>query len=171
MGCGHEFTFMTKLQMAAASEDLIKGDLPVVEVLKVDHITYSRHEKVGSAPMMKVSYFCGIKAYDEYVLIEHADWGGRKARKWWKERSLMPFPESTDTALMMAPHLAPATHLRVWLNKKYPEIMSACFDGSAFGTTHATDVRPGADVEKPRSKYDTPERREALHCLEDDIPF
>lgn len=170
LGCGHEFTFMTKLQMAAASMDLIKGDLPVVEVLKVSHITYSKHEKTGSPPMVRVSYFCGIKSYDEYVLVEHKDWGGRKARKWWEMRTALPFPESTTQALELAPQLAPATHLRVWLNKKYPEIMSACFDGSAFGTAIPDEKRPDVDVEKP---YVPGERaqREENYCLDDDIPF
>lgn len=170
LGCGHEFQFLTKLQMQAASEDIIKGDLPIVEILKVDHITFATHEKEGKPPMMRVSYFCGLKSYDEYVCIEHTDWAGRKAKRWWKERTTIECPATTKAALDLAPQLPPVTHLRVWINKKYPEIMAVCTDGTAFGTKEATGDRPAMDVEQPYvpgQAYQSKER----YDLDDDIPF
>jgi DNA repair protein RadD len=169
MGCGHEFQFLTKLQMQSASQDLIKGDIPIVEILKVDHITFSQHEKEGRPPMMKVSYFCGLKAYDEYICFEHNDFAGRKARMWWKDRTSLDYPGSTEAALKMAPQLPPVTHLRVWINKRYPQIMAHCTDGTAFGTKEADASRPQMDVEEPYvpGQY----KSDHKYDLDDDIPF
>lgn len=136
--CGMEFTFTSKLKQEASSDQLIKDDSPIVEVFAVDHITYTRHSKVGKPPMMKVSYYCGLRMFEEFVCIEHEGFAQRKARMWWREHrgealAHLELPPTTAQALELAPHLQSTTHLRVWTNKKYPEILAHCFDGTAFG--------------------------------------
>jgi DNA repair protein RadD len=167
--CGFEFSFETKLKQGASTDELIKGDMPVVDVFKVDHITYSQHTKVGAPPMVKVTYYCKLNAFSEYVCVEHQNFAQRKAREWWRKRSADPLPETTEEALELVGQLAPATHLRVWINKKYPEIMAVCFDGTAFGTQDATDELPEVETNKP---YKSGGYSPAFDPdLDDDIPF
>lgn len=132
--CGAEFLFQVKIKAHASTQELIKDDSPVVEIVRVDHITYSIHNKAGKPPAMKVSYFCGLSVFNDYVCFEHEGFAQRKAKQWWKERCEYNFPPSTADALTVTGHLKEASHLRVWINKKYPEILSCCFDGTAFGT-------------------------------------
>ena len=140
--CNFEFKFETKLKQGASTKELIKGDLPLVEVYKIDHITYNEHRKEGRPPMMRVTYYCGLRSFDEYVCIEHTNYAGKKARDWWRARTDSPIPGSTREALNKTDILTTPTHLRVWINKKYPEILATCFDGTAFGTQQDTGMRP-----------------------------
>lgn len=164
--CGTEFTFKVKIKAMAASDQLLKGDAPIVEVFKVDHITYSTHEKLSRPVMLKVTYYCGLRSFTEYVCVQHEGFAQRKARQWWRERSAVPFPESTEAALALTDHVAAATHLRVWVNKQYPEIIAHCFDGSAFGKDEVGTSAPTTDI-KQKSKV----LEFAPATEDDDIPF
>jgi DNA repair protein RadD len=133
--CTHEFIFETKLKTSASTDELITGDLPIVESFKIEHINFSPHTKVGRPPMMKVSYYCGYRMFEDYVCVEHDGFAGRKARQWLRER--LPhskLPSTTEEAIEMAQIYKVPTHVRIWINKKYPEIMSFCWDSSNFGT-------------------------------------
>lgn len=183
INCGHEFPPpKSKLTTIASTEEVIKGELPVTEVMKVDHITYSEHRKQGKAPAMKVSYYCGATVFNEFVCPEHEGYAARKARMWWKERSGDPVPVDAEgkpsTALMLdaCGAIKTATHLRVWTNKKpYPEIMAHCFDGTAFGTQEArdSDEGPGVEVRAPATRTNFANKmKEDVHTFDDDdIPF
>lgn len=140
--CGKEFVFQSKLHFEASEKNLIKGDLPQVEIFKVDHITYSEYNKMDKPPMMKVTYYCGLRKFDEYICFQHEGFPQRKARQWWAERTQMQFPTSTKDAIDKAELINAATHLRIWVNKKYPEIMKVCYDGTAFNTQEAVDEKP-----------------------------
>lgn len=171
-GCGSEFKFLTKIQMQASADELIKGDLPVVEVFKVAHITYSKHEKEGKPLMMRATYFCSnYKSFSDTVCFEHKDYAARKAKQWWAARSPTPVPTTVEDALERVVGLPPVTHLRVWTNKKYPEIMAICTDGTAFGKEEPS-APPAVDVEKERT-YGSEFGKEhsETYCLDDEIPF
>ncbi len=66
-GCGHAFTFQTKIRQTANTHELIKSDLPVVEELFVDSVNYAIHNKAGKPPSLRVSYFCGLRKFVEFV--------------------------------------------------------------------------------------------------------
>lgn len=180
--CAHEFVFQTKLKQAASTDTLIKGDLPQVEVFKVDHITFSEHRKLDRPPMLKVSYYCAFRMLTDIVCFEHQNFAGRKAREWWRMRSDDPVPVTTEEALERVGTIKIPTHLRVWINKKYPEILAVCFDGTAFGTQGAEGAVPDIQTHKP-AKLDVPAtaggyghlaKRPAeseYEDIDDDIPF
>jgi DNA repair protein RadD len=163
--CGAEFTFQVKIKQTAASDELLRGEAPLVEVFKVDHITYSTHEKACRPPMMKVTYYCGLRSFSEYVCIQHDGFAQRKARQWWRERSSAPFPESTEAGLVVASSLTAATHLRIWINKQYPEILTHCFDGTAFGQQEAS-APPTVDTTAQAARV-----APSFADMDDDIPF
>lgn len=164
--CGTEFVFQVKIKHTAASEELLKSDAPITENFKVDHITYSTHEKVDRPLMMKVTYYCGLRAFTEYVCIQHSGFAERKARQWWRERSVKPFPASVEDALLITDYIKPATHLRIWINKQYPEIIAHCFDGLAFGKNAEASQSPTIKT-KPLRKFVVIVPTD----FDDDIPF
>lgn len=176
LGCGSEFLFEVKFKTEAATDELIKIAEPVVKVFKVDSVTIDRHEKSGSPPMMKMSYYCGYKSFSEFICVQHTNFAGRKARKWWSERTDTPMPETTAEAIAIADKvLAAPTHIRVWTNKQYPEIMAFCYDGTAFGTAESDGTVPEIEnreqlaVQKAElSKYAGPNNYDDL---DDDVPF
>lgn len=137
--CGAEFHFKVKIKTTAASEDLLRNDEPITKVFTVDYMTCTTYTKAGRPPMLRVTYYSKLKAFTDYVCIEHEGFAGRKAKQWWRER--VPgggepvVPTSTAQALTLVQHLRTPTHLRVWINKKYPEILAYDFEGTAFGTT------------------------------------
>lgn len=147
--CSAEFpVYGPKIVEAAGTEDLIKKPEPVsydIRVLAVDHVTYALHTKLGKPPSVKVSYFCGLRRFQEYIGFEHQDsFSRRRARDWWEQRSLIhPQPATTTAALSLTDQLKAPTHLRVWINKKpHPDILAACFDGTAFGEQQDDGQRP-----------------------------
>ena len=153
--CGAEFSFQVKIKEHASHEELLKGEAPVTELYRVDHVTYAVHHKPLRPPILKVTYYCGLRHFIDYVCIEHAGFAGRKARAWWNQRTGSPFPSSTDEACDRASQeLKVATDIRVWVNKPFPEILAYCFDGTCFGSA---PVEAGTTL--------------TAADLDDDIPF
>lgn len=176
MHCGKEFPLpTTKIKTTASSQELIKGDLPVIETFKVDHITYTKHTKVGAPAMLKASYYCGMRMFHEFVCVEHTGFALRKAKQWMRERTQSEsMPESADQAIEWAAHYRTPTHLKIWINKQYPEIMGTCFDGTAFGTQDAIEERPQVQVAAtpaPAAPEDAGAVKVAFDEIDDDIPF
>ena len=122
--CGAEFTFRTKIFEYASTDDLIRGDRPVVEYFEVTNVLYQKHEKTGKPPSMKVSYLCGLQMFSEWVCFEHGGYAKKNAHDWWRQRSNLAIPETTDEALSEASGLRKPDKIRVWVNKAYPEILS-----------------------------------------------
>lgn len=131
--CGEEFTFQEKIEATASTIDLIVRDEPIVEVFTVDRVTVDKHNKPGGIPSLKVSYFCGIRRFTEFVCLQHAGSNVQfKAKQWWRERAPNPeaeVPEIIDAALLQAPALKTPKQIRVWVNQKYPKILSYIFEG------------------------------------------
>lgn len=177
--CDHEFVFETKLKQGASTEELIKGDLPVVEVFKVDHINYSRHTKVGRPDSMKVTYYCGYRSFTEYVCVEHAPPAGNKAKGWMRQRlNGAGIPSTTTQLLDIATELKAPTHIRVWVNQKYPQVLAHCFDGSEFGKYDpGTIIAPSTETDGSSHflRNTRSAEPESLHSdssfYDDDIPF
>lgn len=146
--CGNEFQIQLNIVQTASSVSPLKGELPITKVFKVDHISASRHEKYGGGSVsMRISYYCGMKMYTEFVTFENSNaFAQRRARTWWKTRMHNPhsvIPTTVNDALTRLNEINHPTHIRVWVNKNpYPEIMALCFDGTAFGTEEMSDEIP-----------------------------
>lgn len=172
--CGAEFTFEVKFKADAATEELIKGEMPITKVFNVDHISVDEHRKQGKPPSVKITYYYGYKSISEWVNPEHADWAGRQAAKWWKERTggVTPMPSTTAELISRIREAQMPTQLRIWTNKKpYPQIMQYCYDGTSFGTDENAVFLP-ADIEVrgvSNSRVAPP-----VHSFtddDDDVPF
>jgi len=131
INCGNEFSFKTKIFSTAGTLEPLRSDAPIVEYFEVQKVLYNLHEKRDSngvltkPPMIKVSYFCGFQMFNEFVTIEHPGYAGKRARDWWKQRHNEEAPPTTAQALQRVSELRSPARVRVWINKKYPEILSA----------------------------------------------
>lgn len=126
--CGEEFHFQTKITTSSSTQDLIKGDLPQVEVFPVSHVEYESHQKHGRPTSLKVTYYCGLRKFSEYVCLEHEGNVQNKARRWWRDATMgADVPMTVANAITRSKEIrAPAT-IRVWINKQYPEIMARMY--------------------------------------------
>ena len=122
--CGAEFTFKTKLVAHAGTDALLRSDAPVIEYFSVDRVIYHRHEKEGSPAMIKVSYYSGLRMFNEFVCLEHGGFARKRARDWWRTRHSVEPPETTDEGLKYISELRVPKRIRVWANKRYPEVLS-----------------------------------------------
>lgn len=124
-GCGAEFPKVEKLIPSASTEELIRQEIdPIVGYFEVQRVMYHRHQKKDRPPMIKVSYFCGLQMFSEWICLEHGGFAANKARAWWRERmGVMIAPPTTDEALKYMSRLREPKRIRVWTNKKYPEVL------------------------------------------------
>lgn len=125
-GCGHEFVFKPKIFQGSSDAPLLRSDQPEVEYFEVKKVIYSLHQKDSAPDMMKVSYFCGLRMFKEFICLEHTGYAGKRARDWWRKNTGYDgeeFPTSQQ-AVDWSPNLRVPSKIRVWINKKYPEILS-----------------------------------------------
>lgn len=128
INCGHKFENDPKITKFAGTDALIKtGDAPVVQMFDVQRVIYHRHQKGESTPVMQVSYFCGLRMFNEFICLEHSGFAGKKARDWWRQRILGEPPKTVDEALKYVSQLKVPSQVRVWVNRKWPEIMATIF--------------------------------------------
>lgn len=123
--CGFVFAMLPKITVTAGTDVLIRVDEPPVVVNhQVQRTLYSRKQKPGGKPMIKVQYFCGLMMFSEYICFEHGGFATRKAHEWWRNRAgTAQAPPTTDEALKYVTALREPKSIRVWQNKKYPEVM------------------------------------------------
>ena len=197
--CGHEFAIIgALLHTAASTDELIRGDLPDIVVVPVEHVTYQIHKKKERPDSIKVSYHCGMQLVLEFVCLEHQGFARRKAHEWWRKRSLLQFqrqngrehtftdplpviPETSLAAIATIDRLPLATHLKIVQDGKYPQLLDACFDGTAFGTQEVSDAYTGPTSNiyhgaQPQNawvpgKVSKAVTAASLDDMDDDIPF
>ena len=134
--CGFEFKIKNKLFKTSSSSELIRCEMPVVSYFSVTKVIYNLHEKKDSSgnltspPSLKVSYFCQEnehslpRMFNKYVCLEHSGIIGKQARDWWRECHGEEPPVTTCLALQRVNEIKIPKKVRVWTNKKYPEVLS-----------------------------------------------
>lgn len=132
INCGNEFAIRSKLFESAGTAEPLRSDAPIVEYFDVQQVIYNLHEKrdkttgiLKSPPMIKVSYRCGLQMFNEWVMLEHPGLASKKSRDWWRLRHKEEPPQTTHWALQKVSELRSPKRIKVWVNKNYPEILSA----------------------------------------------
>jgi DNA repair protein RadD len=132
--CGFEFPREVKITQQASMLEVIAGSSPVVHVLPVDRVEYViQNGRFGKPPILLARYHCGMRQITDFVCLEHDGYASKKARDWWRKRSLTDPPDTVDEALKRTVELQVPKHIRVWINRKYPELLSYDFTGEGFG--------------------------------------
>lgn len=135
--CGEPFQIQNKLSPFASQHNIMSSAAPIVEWHNVQRVYYNVHASViqsedGQAKpeTLCVRYACGKHQYKEYIAFESAHPGGRKrAHDWWHQRTTRFIPTTSLDALRDAEAgwLRTPRRVRVWTNKRYPEILSCEF--------------------------------------------
>ena len=127
--CGSPFEQNTKLSGRASTDELMRGADPVVEEHIVSQCVYSKHtSRATGRRSVQVSYFCGYKTFYEWVTVEGSGFPAKKGRDWFRQRYGEPPEDLTNDGLLQysSQFRAPAK-IKVWVNKKYPAILSVEF--------------------------------------------
>ncbi len=99
-GCGHEWQASAPHGTEAA-DAVIVAALEQPRIYPVDRVEYSRHEKAGRPPSVKVTYWCGPSTFDEWLPVEDdRAYVKKHAVSWFWERGAM-CPHTVDAALEM----------------------------------------------------------------------
>jgi DNA repair protein RadD len=125
--CGYVFPAReVKIAPTAATLPVLS---PKVQWLPVHGVSYSRHDKLGGLPSLKVTYSCGLKYYSEWVCIEHQGYARQKAAEWWRKRApCCPVPLTVDQAIAEAARLARPSAISVRPSGRYVEVSGYRFD-------------------------------------------
>lgn len=126
--CGVEFEFVSKLNGEAGTEELLRSDLPQVEMFDVKRVVYSPHVgKKSGRPSVKVAYYCdGLRTFYEWVTVEGM--GGRiSGRDWFRQRHPTEPPATNAEVLQLMGELRSPKQIRVWVNAPHPKVMAAVF--------------------------------------------
>jgi DNA repair protein RadD len=124
-GCGNEFEFKVKIVAKAGTQEILRSDLPIVEYYDVDRAIYAKKQKDGKAAYIQTTYFCGLQAFREFVFPEGKAYGKHRYHQWWMQRSPIEPPITVDEALKHVSELRCPKRIRVWVNKRYPEVLGA----------------------------------------------
>ncbi len=123
--CGYEFPQQVALTPTAGIDELIRSDQPQYEWFDVSRMVYSKYAPAGKPPMLKATYVSNLQSFDELVLLQHTGGIRHKAIAWWKRRmNVSEAPPTVDEALLWTGRLAVPKRIQVWINKKFPEIVS-----------------------------------------------
>lgn len=126
--CGTEFPVNTRLGDSASEADLIKSDTPEIHPFTVRQVVYNLH-RGKDKPSLKVDYHVGDgrRKFQEFVCFEHEGFAGKKARDWWRSRSIKTPPTTVGEALDNCDSLRVPKLLYVHVNTRYPEIKKVEF--------------------------------------------
>jgi len=112
--CGHKFKFEHHLSTKSYT---------AIDWHEVSSVFYNIHH--SSPPSLKVSYMCGVRVYNEWVLLDHSGYAKYKAIHWAKNRwrgEGNP-PESVKELLQKSEDLWKPNMIQVEEGGKYPKIV------------------------------------------------
>ena len=126
--CGHAFPpSVPKIEARASTLDVLSR-VGKPEWIDVSRVRYTRHEKPGKPPSLRVEYWCGLSAHQEWICVEHAGYPRQKAATWWAARSPgTALPRSVDEALQQVPALRCPAQIAVRPSGRYTEVVAARF--------------------------------------------
>lgn len=127
--CGMEFHIKVGFKGQASTDALVKrkDDYPEVVAVPVDHITYTEHRGSKGLPSLRVNYHCGLRVFHEWICLEHEGYARHRAHDWWKVHGGGRPPTTVMEALRRMGELRRPKEVRVWINRKYPEVMGHVF--------------------------------------------
>lgn len=128
--CGMPFSFAVGFQAQAGTAPLIRQVGPEIKRYEVTRVLYAKHTPKGEGrtPLLRVSYICGFDMFTKFVPLQHPPPACNLARKWWKDRTDVPPPETIDEALRHIENLDKPAAITVDVAKKYPDVLSEVFE-------------------------------------------
>ena len=127
--CGHEFP-RSAPHGTQAADGVIVAALQQPTAYVVTDVAYSRHQKIGKPPTVKVEYQCGISFFTEYLPIEDERSFVRKHAVSWCWRRGLTCPDTVDEFLEMvdAGRVPTPYTITVKPDGKYWRVVDAAID-------------------------------------------
>jgi len=169
--CGHEFNVReTSTHGATAATDGILSGQVTLTSHRVSATRYSVHIKRGAdetAPRtMRVDYEIGLyRTKSEWVCFEHDGFARMKALAWWRKRTRLPFPSSSEEAVGIAQQGLLAEPHEITVRA----VAGETFDRIVEYKLGAIPEVPGAV--DPADDFDRSEPENEPVFANDDIPF
>lgn len=137
--CQAEFPVQARFEGTAGTDELIRGpkqpEAPQFDWFQIHSTSYYKNiPKDRRPPSLRVVYRSGVKAFTEWVCLEHGGPAGDRARQWWLARDRMPgqdVPSTIDEAMARLAHLREPKQLKVLVNKTPQEILYCDLEGTA----------------------------------------
>jgi len=122
--CGYEFPVSTKLGTRATNAEVIKTKKDI-DWYDVKEAVYNRHTSNNKPEMVKVSYFCGTRYFNEYICIEHTGYAKKLADHWVQFRG----GEATNVNELIdeSKNLKVPKRIKIDTRGKYPTVVDAEF--------------------------------------------
>lgn len=154
--CGRPFVRPERVNHgteASTADVMFPGPPPpedLGEWVRVEAVSYSRHEKKGGFPSLRVEYRCGMMTYREWICLEHPPGRARAmAIGWWKRRTGIEAPDTVNMALFYADVLRKPFGIRVRQDGKFWEITGYDLTGHTIENGPAEEAGDGAGAEEP----------------------
>lgn len=93
----------------------------------VTSVEYAIHHKNNSPPMLRVTYYCGIISYNEFICIEHPGYAGYKAKHWVKFRGGDPISSEAVLGQAKNKQLKEPIKIKIDSTRKYPSVSDYIF--------------------------------------------
>lgn len=166
--CQFQFPEPEKPPIASEASDrpiLSSEPEPLLE-LEIDDVGYSRHEREGKIPSLRVDYITGYRIVaSEWVCFEHTGYARSKAEHWWKRRSSEPVPDTVAEALLQVDELKTPSAIKTHREGRFTRVVDvtlpppsappsglprACWSCAFYSTAknccQKWDATPPADV-------------------------
>lgn len=127
LDCGYEFPQEIKIVSTASVLPVLSTAAPTFWV-DVDEVKYTFHTKIGKPTSMRVTYYCGLLKYSEWVCFNHEGYPKQKAIAWWRKRTSNLPPNDVDEAINRHSELKEPMAIQIKRNGKYDEITQYRFD-------------------------------------------
>lgn len=140
--CGAEFLFKEKLYAEAGNDELLKNDMPLIEMINVDRMVIVPHTTLKGDGSIKIAYYCGIRTYYEQKSVEtRSGFYTHRSKNWFrqfynyavpvhtvanvdfKDEEWDDVPNNNADILRLAPGFRTPRRIQVWLNAQpKPEV-------------------------------------------------
>lgn len=138
--CGFVFPVEEKISARAGSAEIIAMKKPEppekhYAVFPVTQMIATKHQKIGRPDSVRVDYVCGTRRFTDWLGPEHYGPLRTKARVWWGLHSPQkeaPAPRTVERYLELFNTMRTPTHIKVWINTKYPEVIDYDFSNRGF---------------------------------------
>lgn len=121
--CGKPFVFRHKLTSKSSKRKVLE----LTAWHPVDEVKYFNYIGSKNIPMLKVSYICGLRKFNEYVCLEHNGYAKHKAQHWWSRRSPNLPPDTAQQAVELSDTLKIPLKILVNEGGKFPIIQEQKF--------------------------------------------
>ncbi len=126
--CGFVFPVNIKIDKTASTAPILRSDLPQIKDFDVRQQVLTKHiSKSTGREMIKVSYYCGLRTFYEYISVEGGGLFAKRGRDWYRQRFPGEPPPINSDILNQASMLRSPSTLKVWINRKNPEIVGTEF--------------------------------------------